>query len=98
MQNKKEKLAMNKLKRKELSKIEARLSDIKNVINDIKSDLEYELGDEEDSLDNMERFSGTDRYAAMEEAVDNMSNAVSSIEEAIENIGNAIEFIGKAQN
>ena len=89
---------MNNTKRKELSKIEARLSIIKDAINDIKSDLEYVLTDEEDSLNNMERFSGTDRYAAMEEAVDNMSDAASSLEEAIDNIDSAIESISNAQN
>jgi sugar-specific transcriptional regulator TrmB len=89
---------MNKLKRKELSKLEARLSSVKDVINDIKIDLEYELSEEEDTLDNMERFSGTDRYAVMEEAIENMSNAVSSIEEAIDSIDEAIESISNAQN
>ena len=89
---------MNKIKRKELSKIEEKLLVIKDSISGIKSDLEYELGDEEDSLDNMERFSGTDRYAAMEEAIDNMSDAVSSLEEAIDNIDSAIESIDNAQN
>ena len=89
---------MNKIKRKELFKIGERLSSAKNVINDIKSDLEYVLTDEEDALDNMERFSGTDRYAAMEEAIDNMGDAVNSLEEVIDNIDSAIESIDNAQN
>ena len=89
---------MNKIKRKELSKIGERLSLAKDAINDIKSDLEYVLTDEEDALDNMERFSGTDRYAAMEEAIDNMGDAVNSLEEVIDNIDSAIESIDNAQN
>jgi sugar-specific transcriptional regulator TrmB len=89
---------MNKTKRKALSKIEERLSSVKDVINDIKADLEYELTDEEDILNNLESFSGTDRYAAIEEAVDNMSSAVDSIEEAVYSIDEALESISDAQN
>lgn len=89
---------MNKAKRKELARIESRLSGIKDVINDIKNDLEYELSDEESVLDSMERFSGTDRYAAAEEAANNMGDAITSIEEAIDNIDRAMESVGKAQN
>jgi septation ring formation regulator EzrA len=91
-------IKMNKIKRKELAKIETRLSVIKDTINDIKSDLEYVLTDEEDSLNNMESFSGTDRYAAMEEAVNNMSDAASALEDAIDNIDSAMESIGNAQD
>ena len=89
---------MNKIKRNELSKIEERIGSVKDIINDIKSDLEYVLTDEEDALDNMERFSGTDRYAAMEEAVDNMNDAVSALEDAIDSMDEAIEAIDSAKN
>lgn len=89
---------MNKIKRKELSKIEDRLLSVKDVINDIKSDLEYVLTDEEDCLDRMDSFSGTDRYAVIEEAVSNMSDAASSLDEAIDNIDSAVESIVNAQN
>jgi predicted nucleic acid-binding Zn-ribbon protein len=91
-------LKMNNVRRKELSKIEERLSTIKDALNDIKSDLEYVLTDEEDGLSNMESFSGTDRYAAMEEAVNNMSDAASALEEAVDNIDSAMESISNAQN
>ena len=89
---------MNKIKRKELSKIGDRLSSARDIIDYIKGDLEYILTEEEDTLNNMERFSGTDRYAAMEEAIDNMSDAVSTLEDAIDNIDNAIESIYNSQN
>ena len=89
---------MNKTKRKELSKIEDKQSAARDAINDIKSDLEYVLTDEEDTLNNMERFSGTDRYAAIEDAVSNMSDAISAIEEAVDNIDSAIESISNAQS
>jgi hypothetical protein len=89
---------MNKTKRKELFKIEGRLSIIKESINDLKCDLEYVLSDEESSLDNMERFAGTDRYAAMEEAINNMSDAINSLDEAADNIDSALESISNAQN
>lgn len=88
---------MNNVKRRELSKIAERLSAAKDVLGDIKSDLEYVLSEEEDTLDNMERFSGTERYIAMEEAVDNMSDAVNSLEEAMDEIDSAVEFIDNAQ-
>ena len=74
------------------------MSDVRGIISDIKSDLEYELSDEEDILDNMENFSGTERYAAIEDAVNNMSDAVNSIEEAVDNIDSAMEFISSARD
>ena len=42
----KRRLIMNNVKRKELAKISDRLSAVKDVLNDIKSDLEYALSDE----------------------------------------------------
>ena len=87
---------MNKLGRKQLAKIEVRLSAVKDNILDIKSDLEYVCEDEHNSLDNMENFSGTDRYAAMEDAADHMNDALDSLEEAIENIDNAITAVNEA--
>lgn len=89
---------MNKIKRKELLKIETRLASVKDVISDIKGDIEYVLADEENTLDNMERFFGTDRYASMEEAIGDMGNAVSALEDAMDNIDSAIECIDNAQN
>ena len=89
---------MNKTKRKVLSAIETRLSAVRDTIDDIKADLECELMDEEDILSNLESFSGTERYAAIEEAVDNMSDAVSSIEESIDSIDEALDSISNAQN
>ncbi len=87
---------MNKMGRKELTKLESRLSVVKNNILDIKSDLEYVCDNEHDSLDNMENFSGTDRYAAMEEAANHMNDALDALEEVVENIDNAITSINKA--
>lgn len=87
---------MNKIGRKELSKIESRLSAVKENILDIKSDLEYVCDEEHTSLDNMENFSGTDRYAAMEEAADHMNDALDSLEEVVENIDSAIASINEA--
>ena len=87
---------MNKMGRKELTKLESRLSVVKENILDIKSDLEYVCDDEHNSLDNMENFSGTDRYAAMEEAANHMNDALDSLEEVIENIDNAIVSINEA--
>ena len=87
---------MNKTGRKELAKIESRLSIVKESILDIKSDLEYICDEEHNSLDNMENFSGTDRYAAMEEAADHMNDAINSLEEVVENIESAIVSINEA--
>jgi predicted nucleic acid-binding Zn-ribbon protein len=87
---------MNKMGRKQLTKIESRLSVVKRDILDIKADLEYVCDDEHNSLDNMENFSGTDRYAAMEDAADHMNDALDSLEEVIENIDNAVKSINEA--
>ena len=88
---------MNNVKRKELAKISVRLSQARDMICDIKGDIEYVLIDEEDTLNNMERFSGTERYIAMEDAVSDMGDAVGSLEEAIDEIDSAIESIDNAQ-
>ena len=55
-------------------------------------DIVYETKNEEqDSLDNFpENFQNSERYEAMENAVDSLDDAVSSIEEARRSIDEAI--------
>lgn len=87
---------MNKIRRKELTKIENRLSAVKTEVLDITNELTYICDEENNSLDNMENFSGTDRYVAIEDAISNMSDAISSLEDIIDNIDNATESINEA--
>jgi predicted nucleic acid-binding Zn-ribbon protein len=92
----KEGTVMNKIGRKQLAKITARLFAVKESVLDIKSDLEYVCDDEQNTLDNMEKFSGTDRYAAIEEAAEHINDALDSLEEVIENIDNAVTSVNEA--
>jgi hypothetical protein len=87
---------MNKVGRKQLSKIESKLLIVKVSVLDIKNDLEYVCDDECNTLDNMERFSGTDRYAAIEEAADHINDALDALEEVIENIDSAVNSVNEA--
>lgn len=68
---------MNAARRREIKSI---IEDIENVIesiNDVKDDEEF-------AMDGMpENLQGSDRYAAMEEAADNMDSAVGALEEAM---------------
>lgn len=64
---------MRKLNSKQRTKLE-------NIV----SELEDVISDEQDKLDNMEDFSGTERYERIMEGI-------SALEEAIENIQMAID-------
>lgn len=74
---------MNNNRRKELQSIKSDL----NVLN---QRLEAVMDDEQTSFDNLtEGLQATERGAAMEEAIDNISSAIDSIDEAIEYIEEA---------
>ena len=87
---------MNNIRRKELDKIESRLSVVKTEVLDITNELSYICDEENNSLDNMEKFSGTDRYAAIEDAANNMEDALNLLEEVVDNIDNAVTSINEA--
>ena len=89
---------MNKSRRKEINLICKRLYDIQekmqnnNIckddleteLDDIYSDIEFVHGDEEYYMDNIpENMQGGYKYAAAEEACDNLENAMDSIGDAI---------------
>lgn len=76
---------MNKLRRKELETIIAKLEEAMSA-------LEYVREDERGAMDNMpESLQDTDRYYAMEEAVDGMDSAGDTIQEAIDAIQDVID-------
>lgn len=71
---------MNKARR-------AKINSIINGLNDLKSDLELVHDEEEETMENMpESLQGSARYEAMEEACDNMSDAMDALDEAIESL------------
>lgn len=68
------------------------LTDIKDRIESLKSDLETLLEEENDYLDNIpENMQGGERYEKAENAVSSLENAVSSLEEAMDDIESATE-------
>ena len=69
-----------------------KLTDIKDRIESLKSDLETLLEEENDYLDNIpENMQGGERYEKAENAVSSLENAVSSLEEAMDDIESATE-------
>lgn len=76
---------MNKIRRKQLAAIMERLEEL-------KSDLEMVLEEEQEAMDNTpESLWGSERYEHMEEAVSNMEDAVSGLEDVISSIECAAE-------
>lgn len=76
---------MNKARRAELNRII-------NAIQELKNDLEVVHDEEEDAMDNMpESLQDSDRYYAMEEAVDSMDDALDELDEVIEFLESAME-------
>ena len=71
-----------------------RRSNLESVIRDIRSSayaVDRAKDEEYDSMMNLpENLSNSDRYTAMEDAVDNLGDAIGNLEEAIENIEAAI--------
>ena len=76
---------MNKARRAELNRII-------NTIYELQSDIDAIKADEEDARDNMpESLQGTERYEAMDAAVDELDDALSSIDDVIEHLEGAME-------
>lgn len=76
---------MNNARRKNLTNIRAR-------IEELKSDLELLLEEEQEAFDNMpESIQYSDRGETMEEGISALEDAVSSLEESMEYIDTAIE-------
>lgn len=76
---------MNKARRVSLNRII-------NALTELKDDLETVKGEEEEAMDNMpESLQDSDRYCAMEEAVDNMDNAIDELDDVIEYLESAME-------
>ena len=75
---------MNRVRRKALDKIKAQ-------IEELRSDLELLLEEEEEDRDNMpENLQGSERYDRADDACDNMDSALDSLSEAMDYIGEAI--------
>ena len=77
---------MNKARRKSLT-------EIKDKIEDLKTDIELLLDEEQDYLDTgfPENIQSGERYEKAEAAVSALEDAISSLEEAVESIDTAIE-------
>lgn len=76
---------MNRVRRTELEKIAA-------AITDLKEQLEILQEEEEEYRDNMpENLQGSERYEKADEACDNLYDAVSNLEDAVDCINAAAE-------
>ena len=78
---------MNNTRRKTISRILTRLTEISEEIESILSDIELVKDEEEESFENIpENLQESDRYQAREAAVDNLNNAYDLWQEAFESI------------
>lgn len=76
---------MNKARRKEIENIVEKLEEL-------QSDIESVLSDEQDYLDNIpENLQGSERYETAEMAVDELQSAYDTIEDVISALQNAAE-------
>lgn len=76
---------MNKKKRASLSSAVQMLEQAKNIVEDVAFD-------EQDAMDNFpENMQTSDKYEAMEDAVDKMEDAEQEIESAIDALNEAME-------
>lgn len=76
---------MNKVRRKQLD-------DIISKIQDISEELESVMNDEEEYRDNMpENLQGSERYEMADSACSSMQEAIDQLEEAVSNIETAQE-------
>ena len=63
-----------------------------NSLEEIKSNIETMMEDEQSKLDNMpESLQESERGEAMKEAIDNLESASSSLEEAIDYLNEIVE-------
>lgn len=75
---------MNKQKRAKLREATSLLGKAKILISSVKDR-------EQDDLDNYpENLQGSERYATMENAIDELEEAIESIEQATESVSNAM--------
>lgn len=76
---------MNKNRRKALEEIRTQLSDLYDLLEEVK-------GEEEEYRDNMpENLQNSERHEIAENACENMDSALSSLEEALDYIESAAE-------
>lgn len=72
---------MNKIRRKELARIVAKLEELEALREEIQSDLEIVMELEQDALDNMpESFQETERGEQMQEYIDTMDGVVDELD------------------
>ena len=75
---------MNKQRRTKLKEANGFLNQAIRIISSVKDE-------EQDSIDNLpENLQSSERYAIMENAIDQLEEAIDNIEQASENINNAL--------
>ena len=68
---------MNKARRKQLSDIRAKIEELQDLLEEVRTD-------EQDAFDNLpESIASSERGQAMEDAVQNMDDAIGWLEEAL---------------
>ena len=76
---------MNKKKRAKLDKASSLLGEARDIVGSVRDDEQYDLGNIPENLQDSER------YSAMEDAVDALDEAIDNIEQAQKNIEQACQ-------
>lgn len=88
---------MNQVRRKSISRILVKLSEISGEMESILSDIEQIKTEEEESFENIpENLQESDRYQAAETAVDHLNDAYDLWQEAFESIEDVASSLEEA--
>lgn len=87
---------MNNATRKKIVKLIYRIEKVKDELGDIQSEIQDISGDEQEKLDNMGNFEGTERYAAISGAVDALDEADDKFSDATDALDEIIESLEEA--
>ena len=89
---------MNKNRRNEIDYIQADILNILGMLDEIKSQVERVLDDEQNSYDNLpECFQDGERGETMQTAIENLENAVDYVQDCIDALENADGYLEEAK-
>lgn len=88
---------VNKARRKTIGEISARISDLEGTLQEITSEIESVLAEEQDAYDNMpESLQESDRGQASEAALDALDEAKTAVETMLDTLTEAVEALNTA--
>lgn len=90
---------MNNARRKELGKLNEKISNILSELEDLKSDIQIVLDEEQECFDNLpEQLQEADRGQNMQTAIENLESALESADSVTESLEELDTALTEAQN